>query len=111
MRRSQTKFELRFHLYDMPRVNEIIAAIRKEIIDACPKLIKDGSQPFRVYWTDVGNDHFVIMIDARHNIPPIGDAYFENRQQVLIAISKATKKVRAKLALPMQLEARFPYQD
>lgn len=67
MVRSQTKFELRFNLHDMHRINDIAAAIKEEIMNTCPTVITDGSRPFRVLWTDIREDHIILMVDAHHS--------------------------------------------
>lgn len=63
-------------------------------------MAKDGSRPFRCYWTSFQADHLEVMLDAHFRIKPVGDAYHENRQQVLQAIHRAVKKnnVQFKLA-------------
>jgi len=37
------------------------------------------------------------MVDTHHNIAPIGDAYWKNRQAVLLAITRAVKKNNVEL--------------
>ena len=108
MQKSQTKFQLRFNLHDMYRIDEIAEAIRKELIESCPKLITDGSRPFRVMWTDICEDHIVLTVDTHHNVPPACNAYWKTREQVLLSISNATKKVKAKFAMPVQVSASVP---
>eukprot|EP00547_Thalassionema_nitzschioides_P006688 CAMPEP_0194218610 /NCGR_PEP_ID=MMETSP0156-20130528/24150_1 /TAXON_ID=33649 /ORGANISM="Thalassionema nitzschioides, Strain L26-B" /LENGTH=400 /DNA_ID=CAMNT_0038948023 /DNA_START=340 /DNA_END=1542 /DNA_ORIENTATION=+ len=107
MNLSHVKFELRFHLYDIDRVKEIIAAIREEIVEACPNLITDGARPFRVVWTDIKEDHIVVTVDTHHRIPPACNAYWENREKALLAIAKATKKKKVDFALPIRLRAQL----
>lgn len=81
--------------------------IRYEVNMACPKLITDGSRPFRVLWTDIGNDHIVVTVDTHHNVPPACNAHWETREQVLFAISKAVKKQKAKFAIPVELTGPY----
>lgn len=107
MNRSQVKFDLRFNLHDMNRIDEIMLAIRQEIVAACPKLITDGSRPFRVLWTDIGSDHLVVTVDTHHDVPPSTSDYWETREHVLFAISTATKKLKAKFAMPVTVQAKF----
>lgn len=38
------------------------------------------------------------MVDTHHNLAPIGNAYWENRQQVLMAIDRGVRKSNVKLA-------------
>ena len=107
MNRSQVKFDLRFNLFDMDRIDEIMLAIRQEIMAACPKLITDGSRPFRVLWTDIGSDHLVITVDTHHDVPPSTSDYWATREQVLFAISTATKKLKAKFAMPVTVSTNL----
>eukprot|EP00546_Thalassionema_frauenfeldii_P015260 CAMPEP_0178922028 /NCGR_PEP_ID=MMETSP0786-20121207/15907_1 /TAXON_ID=186022 /ORGANISM="Thalassionema frauenfeldii, Strain CCMP 1798" /LENGTH=408 /DNA_ID=CAMNT_0020596309 /DNA_START=205 /DNA_END=1431 /DNA_ORIENTATION=- len=102
---SNVQFDLRFYLKDMDRVQDIIEAIRTEIVAACPKLITDGSRPFRIMWTDIKSDHIVVTVNTHHKIPPACQAYWENREQVLLAIAKATKQRNVKFAMPVTLRA------
>lgn len=104
---SQTKFQLRFHLYDMQRVNEISAGIRQEILQDCTDLIKDGTRPFRVHWTDICADHLVITVNAHHRVPPKSNKYWQTREQVLFAISMAIAKLDVELAMPVTVHAKF----
>ena len=98
MQRSQAKFELQFHLEDMPRINDIVEVIKQEIQNACPKLITDGSRPFRVMWTDIAPNHILVTVDTHHYVPPSSGSYWEARGAVLSAISKALVKTKGKFA-------------
>ena len=98
IKQSQVKQTLRFEYDDVDKIPDIVEEIRKEIKESCPRLITDGTRPFRVFWTDFNEDHLEVMIDTHHNVAPIGDAYWINRQNVLMAISRAIKKHNVKLA-------------
>lgn len=98
IKKSQVKQTLRFRYDDVDKISEIVEEIRKEIKESCPRLITDGSRPFRVFWTNFNEDHLEVMVDTHHNIAPIGDAYWINRQNVLIAISRAIGRHGVKLA-------------
>jgi hypothetical protein len=102
MKRSHIKFALKFNIYDMYRVQEISSLIKQEIVNSCPKLITDGSRPFRVIWTDVGDDHLVVTVDTHHNVPP-GNEHWATREQVLYAIARATEKIGVKFAMPVRV--------
>jgi hypothetical protein len=69
-----------------------VEAIREEIKSSCPQLITDGTRPFRVFWTNYNEDHLEVVVNTHHNIAPLGDAYWINRQNVLQAIQRAVKK-------------------
>ena len=96
MRRSHIKFDFKFNISDMHRVQEIVSSIKQEIVDSCPKLITDGSRPFRVIWTDVRGDHLVVAVDTHHNVPPSCNEHWATREQVLYAIARATEKIGVK---------------
>jgi small-conductance mechanosensitive channel len=91
-KQCQVKQILRFHYDDAEQIPVLLESIRSEIKKACPRLITDSSRPFRVFWTGYKEDHLEVMVDTHHNIAPIGDAYWQNRQNVLLAISRAVKK-------------------
>jgi len=95
---SQVKMNLRFHYKDVEKLPILMESIRKELQKSCPRLITNGSRPFRVFWTDINEDHLEVMVDTHHRIAPIGDAYWQNRQAVLMAIQRAIKKNDLELA-------------
>jgi hypothetical protein len=66
--------------------------IKREIRSSCPSVITDGSRPFRCYWTEFRANHLEVELDAHFRIRPIGDAYYENRQRVLLAIDRAVRE-------------------
>jgi small-conductance mechanosensitive channel len=90
--RSQVKQTLRFQYKDADMLPVVVDDIKKEIIASCPELITDGTRPFRVHWRSYGDDHLEVVVDARFHIDPEGDAYWDNRQDVLMAIRRAVKK-------------------
>lgn len=89
---------LRFHYEDVDEIPDLLQSIKQEIVKACPHLITDGTRPFRVFWTDINEDHLSVMVNTHHNLPPMGDAYWLNRQAVLMAIARAVKKHNVELA-------------
>lgn len=95
---SQVKQTLRFHYDDADEVPALLESIREEIKKSCPRLITDSSRPFRVFWTNINEDHLEVMVDTHFKIAPIGDAYWQNRQAVLMAIQRAVKKHNVELA-------------
>lgn len=95
---SQVKLTLRFHYEDVEKIPALMESIRANIISSCPRLIKNGSRPFRVFWTNINEDHLEVMVDTHFRIAPIGDAYWQNRQAVLMAIQRAIKEHDMELA-------------
>jgi small-conductance mechanosensitive channel len=74
--KCQVKQKVRFSYEDMHKIPEIIQAIKYEIKASCPKLIVDGSRPFRVHWRDFQDDHLEVVIDSHFNLPPTGNLYW-----------------------------------
>jgi small-conductance mechanosensitive channel len=97
VRQSQVKQTLRFQYGDAKVMPQLLEDIKAEIRAACPKLVTDGSRPFRVFWTDYNEDNLEVMIDTHFNIPPSSDAYWINRQNVLMAITRAIAKYNVEL--------------
>jgi small-conductance mechanosensitive channel len=54
---SQVKQTLRFHYDDAEQIPSLLESIRSEIKKACPRLITNGTRPFRVFWTEFNEDH------------------------------------------------------
>jgi small-conductance mechanosensitive channel len=94
---SQVKQTLRFGYKDALVLPALLEDVKAEIRASCPKLITDKSRPFRAFWTDYKDDHLEVMIDTHFNIPPFSDDYWSNRQNVLIAITKAITKYNVEL--------------
>jgi small-conductance mechanosensitive channel len=97
IKQSQVKQNLRFHYKDATVLPQLLEDIKTEIRKSCPKLITDNSRPFRAVWTDYSEDHLEVMIDTHFNIPPYSDAYWTNRQNVLMAITRAITNYNASL--------------
>jgi hypothetical protein len=97
VRYSQVKQILRIRYDDVDKIPALIEQIKVEIQKACPSVVVDGSRPFRVHWTSMNTDHCEITVDTRHHIKPVGDAYLDNKQNVLTAIYTALKRHNCKL--------------
>jgi small-conductance mechanosensitive channel len=86
----QVRQVLRFRYRDAAILPTLLPAIRDEIIASCPKTVTDGRRPCRVVWTDYCDSHLEVVVDVHFDgIKPIGDAYWSNRQEVLLAIHRA----------------------
>jgi small-conductance mechanosensitive channel len=104
---SQVKQTLRFGYTDALILPALLEDVKAEIRASCPTLITDKSRPFRAFWTDYKEDHLEVMIDTHFNIPPFSDDYWLNRQNVLIAITKAITKYNVQL-LPAENASDSP---
>jgi small-conductance mechanosensitive channel len=94
---SQVEQSLRFDHSTIDTIPRLVKEIKSEIKAACPKLISDSSRPFRVHWTEYGESFLQIDIDTRFNIKPHSDEYYDNKQEVLLAISRAIRKCNVRL--------------
>lgn len=98
---SQVRQVLRFHYQDVNKLPLLIKDIKEEIQKSCPKLITDGSRPFRVHWTDYHRDYLEVTINSYFTIKPIVDEYWDNRMEVLMAIHRAAEKNQMRFAKPV----------
>lgn len=67
---SQVKQTLRFHYQNAGEIPAVLESVKEEIRGACPKLIGDGSRPFRVYFTNFNEDHLEVTVDTHFYIAP-----------------------------------------
>ena len=67
---SQVAQKLRFHVEDVDELPVVLETIRNEIKRSCPKLILDGSRPFRVFFTDYADNSLEVMVDTHFAISP-----------------------------------------
>ena len=99
--KSQVKQTLRFRYSDIKKLPATLASIKEEIVKACPKLITDGSRPFRADLFNYNEDHIEVKVNCHFNdIVPFSDEYCENRQRMLHAIAHAIEGNDVEFALP-----------
>ena len=95
--KSQVKQSLRLDHSAIDTIPLLIEEIKAEIKDACPKLVCDRSHPLRVHWTEYGKGFLQVDVDAKLNVAPHSDDYYDNKQKILLAMSRAIKKCGVKL--------------
>ena len=100
LEKSQVKTTIYFAYEDLDKLPAVIANIKREIGDSCPNLITDGSRPFRITWTDYKDDHLEVLVQCHFKYPPSSDAYWDTRQNVLLAIGRAAKKANVQFDIP-----------
>lgn len=100
VKRSQVEQVLRFKYADLPTVPVVLADIKEEISASCPKLVTDGTRPFRAVLTKYESDHISTAVLCHFDIPPGSAEFVDNREQVLLAIARAMEKNEVELALP-----------
>mmetsp|Transcript_58395 Transcript_58395/g.173994 ORF Transcript_58395/g.173994 Transcript_58395/m.173994 type:complete len:516 (-) Transcript_58395:474-2021(-) len=106
MKQSQVKQNLRFNYADIEKIPNVIEDIKGEIIESCPKLVRDGSRPFRVIWRGYADDHLEVVVNAHFNITPRTNEYYETVQMVMVAIARAAKKNGVQFALPSRIHLK-----
>ena len=91
----------------MDKIPGLVKEIRNEIKKSCPKVITDGSRPFRVHWLGIEADHLLVMVDCRLRNPPIGNDYFDAKQGIIEAIARAAKRKGADFIPPTVLNVEM----
>ena len=64
--------------------------VKEEIVKACPKLIIEG-KPFRAMISDFARDCVEVTINCNFDLPPTGEAFWANREQMFLAIDRGVK--------------------
>lgn len=94
---AQVTQTLRFGFKDARLISEIIQEIRKEIRETCPHVVTNGTRPFRIFLSNYGDYALEVTVDVRMSIPPVGDQFFQGRQDVLLAINRALTRLDVEL--------------
>ena len=72
--------KLAFSYDDLEKIPMLVDVIRAKLIGYCPALVADGSRPFVVTWSGFRQDHLEVLVEAHFlGIPPMGEAYHENK--------------------------------
>lgn len=97
---SQVHQVLRFKYHEEADVllPELIEGMKKEIKRSCPTIITDGSRPFRIHMTSYEKSGLEVTCDLHFRIRPVGDNYWDNRQEVLWAIARTVKRSKLEFA-------------
>lgn len=95
---SQIKYFIRLLHEDIDRITEICDEIDREISASCRNLLVK----LKVHWVDVREDHVSVMIDGDFRVQPTSSSYHRTREQVLLAITRAMKRLEARFALPRE---------
>jgi hypothetical protein len=108
---SSVKQKLRFKYSDAEKLPKVMDDIKEEIRQACHEVIEDGSRPFRAYWTRYGTMGLEATVEAHFRIKLLGDPFWQNRQNMLVAINRAVKKNGMEFAVVDEKILRAIYRD
>ncbi len=89
--------------YDV--IQKIPAALeicKEEIKSACPKLITEG-KPFRAKISALETHHVEVTFNTHFRLPPTGEEFWANRQELFLAIDRGVKKAGLDYAHPIDL--------
>jgi len=84
--------QLCFRFQDADKLPKALEDIKDEIRTACPDVIDDGTRPFRAFWTGYGKTGLEVTVEAHFRIKLLGNDFWVNRQNMLMAINRAVHK-------------------
>jgi len=90
--KSQVKQTLRFRYEDADKLPKVLEDIKAEVRSSCPAAITDGTRAFRAHWRDFRDDYLEVVVDFHFDIKPSCEAYWDNKQRVLMAVKRAVNK-------------------
>jgi len=90
---------LRFSYADIPQIPETLTAVKEEITKACPKLILKG-KPFRAMISSFERGYVEATVNCSFDLPPTGEDFWANREQMLLAIDRGVRKSGIQYAKP-----------
>jgi len=91
---------LRFEYGDISKIPDALEAAKEEIIKACPKLIREG-KPFRAMISSFERDCVEATINCNFELPPTGEDFWANREQMFLAIDRGVKSSGIHYAKPI----------
>lgn len=91
---------LRFEYEDIQKLPQALEAVKEEISMACPKLITKD-KPFRAMISSFGHDFVEVTVNCAFGLPPSGEAFWANREQMFYAIDRGVRKSGILYAHPM----------
>ena len=110
-RLSQVAQTLRVKYTDAEKIPKLLADIKEQVQEDCPKLITDGSRPCRVHFKNFQEDHIEIGVDFRFRLPVVGDGYHQNKERCNLAIVEAMEKNKVQFALPTAFNYEMTLND
>jgi small-conductance mechanosensitive channel len=95
----QVLTKIHFSYDDIQKIPGALDICKDEIKKACPTLILTG-KPFRAMISSF-ETHFVeVTFNINFSLPPTGEEFWANRQEMLLAIDRGVKKAGLSYARP-----------
>ncbi|KAL7552405.1 hypothetical protein ACHAWF_015650 [Thalassiosira exigua] len=91
---------LRFEYDDVQRLPKALEAVKDEIATSCPTLITEG-KPFRARISSFEERGVVVIVNCNFKLPPTGDEFWRNREEMLLAIDRGVTKSGLRYAKPI----------
>jgi len=91
-RLSSVKQALAISCDDVDKLPKLTNDIKTEIRRSCPTLVDDGSRGFSVFFTDYKDKSVTVAVSAYFRTRPFTEEYQVVKQEVVLAIERATKK-------------------
>jgi small-conductance mechanosensitive channel len=110
-RLSTVKQALAISYDDVDKLPALMKDIKSEIRGACPTLIDDGSRGFQVYFTDYKEYSVEVVVTAHFRTKPFCDAYWQVKQDVLLAIREAMRKNDVNFSYVNFLQSGIPMME
>lgn len=97
----QVLTKIRFSYDDIQKIPAALEICKDEIKKACPTLILNG-KPFRAMISSF-EVHFVeVTFNTNFSLPPTGEEFWSNRQELFLAIDRGVKKAGLAYAIPTE---------
>jgi small-conductance mechanosensitive channel len=91
-RLSSVKQAVAIAYNDVDKLPTLMDDIKTEIRRSCPTLVDDGSRAFAVFFTDYKDSSVTVSVSAYFRTRPFSEEYQVVKQDVLMAIRRATTK-------------------
>lgn len=91
---------LRFEYKDLQAIPTALEAAKEEIAKTCPKLITKG-KPYRAMVSSFERDYVEATFNCNFELPPTGEEFWANREQMFLAIDRGVRKMNIQYAHPI----------
>ena len=88
---------LRFEYADVQKLPQALDVVKEEIAEVCQTLIKE-SKVFRAMISSFEFDHVEATRNCHFALPPSGEDFWKNRQEMFLAIDRGVMKSKLQYA-------------